>query len=168
MLRRPRLALGEVHDLRRQHRLAHRPARPPDHLGGQHRADADLLAEADQQRGHPGRVGLGELGQVADPHQHLGLGMAAANLDVARQRRGEAGVDRGQDRVEQVGAAELLHPGRHPAEAVEVVRILGDQHRRRAQALGQVDRLRREAEHVVHAGGIGHADVLGVERVDAE
>ncbi len=85
MLGRSRLALGQVHDLGRQHRLANCPARPADHLGGQHRPDANLLAEADQQRGDPGGVGLGELGQIADPHQHLCDRMPAADLDVPGQ-----------------------------------------------------------------------------------
>ncbi len=168
MLGRSCLALGQVHDLCRQHRLAHRSARPPDHLSGQHRADPDLLAEADQQRRDPGRVGLGQLGQIADSHQHFGPGVAATNLDIAGKRCREAGVDWSQDRVEQVRPLEFLHPGGQPVQAVEVVRVLGDQHRGGAQVLRQIDRIRREAEHVVHTGRVRHPDVLGVERVDAQ
>jgi hypothetical protein len=70
-----------VHDLRRQHGLFYDPVRPPDDLGGQHRADADLLAETDQQCGDPGRVGLRQLGQIPDPHQHLGVGTTAADVN---------------------------------------------------------------------------------------
>ena len=53
-------------------------------------------------------------------------------------------------------------------EAVEVVGRVGDQHRRRAQLLRDVAVVPVEAEDVVHARRVGHEDLVGVERVDAE
>ena len=57
--------------------LADRGARPVDHGGRQHAADAQLLAEADQDRVDPGRVNVGQLGQVAHAHHDLGIGVSA-------------------------------------------------------------------------------------------
>ena len=113
------------------HRLAHRAARPVDDLGREDVADAELLAEADQQRGDARRVGLGELGEVADAHEHLGVRVAAAHLEVAAEARREARADRLDDRVDEVRLAEPLEVGDRLVEAVEVLGRVGDQHRRR-------------------------------------
>ena len=162
------LLLREVHELGGQDGLADRAPRPVDDLGGQHVADPELLAEADQQRVDAGRVGLGELGQVADAHEHLGVRVAAAHLEVAPEARGEAGADRLDDRVDEERLAELAQVGDGRVEAVEVVGRVRDQHRRRAQLRRHVPVLPVEAEHVVHARRVGHQDLVGVERVDAE
>ena len=53
-------------------------------------------------------------------------------------------------------------------EAVEVVGRVRDQHRRRAQPVRDVTVGAVEAEDVVHARRVGHQDLVGVERVDAE
>ena len=70
--------------------FAHRAARPRNDLGGQHGADAQLLADRDQHRVDAGRVGGRQLGQVADAHQHLGVRIAPPRLGVALERRHEA------------------------------------------------------------------------------
>ena len=157
-----------VHELGGEDRLADGAARPVDDLGGQHVADAELLAEAEQQRVHAGGVRLGELGQVADAHEHLGVGVAAARLEVAAEARGEARADRHDDRVDEERLAEPAQVRDGRVEAVEVVGRVGDQHRRRAQPLREVAVVAVEAEDVVHARGVGHEDLVGVERVDAE
>ena len=138
MLRRRALLLREVHELRREDRLLDRAGRPVDHLGGEHVADAELLAEADQQRGDPRAVGLGQLGEVADPHEHLRLGMAPAHLEVAPEAGREAGADRLDDRVDEIGLAEPFEVGDGRLEAVEVLGRVRDQHGRGAQALGEL------------------------------
>ena len=115
-----------------------------------------------------GGVRLGELGQVADAHEHLGVGVAAARLEVAAEARGEARADRHDDRVDEERLAEPAQVRDGRVEAVEVVGRVGDQHGRRAQPLREVAVVAVEAEDVVHARGVGHEDLVGVERVDAE
>ena len=168
VLGRRALLQGEVHELCRQDRLADGAPRPVDDLRGQDVADPELLTEAEQHRRDPGRVGLGELGQVADPHEHLDVGVPAAHVQVAAEARGEARADRLDDRVDEERLAELLQVGDGRVEAVEVVGRVGDQHRRRAQALRDVAVVPVEAEDVVHARRVGHEDLVGVERVDAQ
>ena len=168
VLGRRALLLGEVHELGRQDRLAHRASRPVDDLGGQHVADAELLAEADQHGVDAGGVGLGQLGQVADPHEHLDVGVAAADLQVAPEAGGEARADRLDDRVDEERLAELPQVGDGPVQAVQVVGRVGDQHGRRAELPRHMAVVPGEAEDVVHTGRVGHEDLLGVERVDAE
>ena len=87
-----------VHEPARDVDLAHRAARPGDHLGREHGANAELLADGDEQRVDAGGVGGGELGDVADAHQHLGVGIAPARLGVALERGHEAEADRLDDR----------------------------------------------------------------------
>ena len=116
----------------------------------------------------PVRVGLGQLGEVADAHEHLGVRVAAAHLEVAAEARREARADRLDDRVDEVRLAEPLEVGDRRVEAVEVLGRVGDQHRRRPQALGEVPVGAVEAEHVVDARLVGHEDLVGVERVDAQ
>ncbi len=66
------------------------------------------------------------------------------------------------------GLPSVLEVGDRRVEAVEVLGRVGDQHRRRAQALGEVPVGAVEAEHVVDARLVGHEDLVGVERVDAQ
>ena len=60
---------GVVHEPAGDVDLAHRAPCPRDHFGREHGADAGLLADGEQQRVDAGRVGAGELGDVADAHQ---------------------------------------------------------------------------------------------------
>src|SRR5262249_46382572 len=75
-------------------------ATPVDHLGCEHAADADLLAESGEHDVDPGRVHVGQLGQVADAHHQLGIGVSAADLQVATERGREPEGDRLDDRVD--------------------------------------------------------------------
>ena len=83
-----------------QVQLADAAAAPVDDLRRQHAADAQLLAEAEQHDVDAGRVDVGQLGQVADAHHHLGLGIAAAHFEIAAQRGREAEADRLDHRVD--------------------------------------------------------------------
>ena len=74
----------------------------------------------------PGRVDVGQLGQVADAHHDLGVGVAAARLEVAAQRRGEPEPDRLQDRVDAELDARSREHVDGAVEAVEVGRRVGD------------------------------------------
>ena len=111
-----------VHEAARHVDLPHRAARPRDHLGREDVADAQLLAEPDQERVHPGRVGVGQLGDVADPHQHLGTGVPRADLHVAVERRREPEADGLDHRIDDVGAAQRLEVGDGPVQGVEILR----------------------------------------------
>jgi hypothetical protein len=64
--------------------------------------------------------------------------------------------------------AEPLEVGDRLLEAVEVLGRVGDEHGRRAQALGQIAVGSAQAEDVVDARLVGHKDLVGVHRVDAE
>ena len=160
--------MREVHELRREDGLVNGAARPLDDLGREDVADAELLAEPDQQRGHPRGVGLGQLGEVADPHEHLRVRMAPAHLEIAAEARREPHADRLDDRVDEVRLAEPFEVGDRRVEAVEVLGRVRYQHRRRRQALGEVPVRAVQAEHVLHAGLVGHQDLVGIERVDAQ
>jgi hypothetical protein len=86
----------------------------------------------------------------------------------APEARGEARADRLDDRVDEERLAERLQMGDGRVEAVEVVGRVGDQDGRRAQALGDMPVVPVEAEDVIHARSVGHEDLVGVQRVDAQ
>ena len=52
-------------------------ARVRAHLHHEHVPDVELRGDAEQHGGDAGRVGVGELGEIAGAHQHLGLGARA-------------------------------------------------------------------------------------------
>ena len=56
-----------------QGQFADAGAAPVDDLRGQHAADAQLLAKAEQQHVDAGGVHVGQFGQVADAHHHFRL-----------------------------------------------------------------------------------------------
>ena len=91
---------GVIHQPAGQVQLADAAAAPVDDFRGQHAADADFLAEAEQQHIDAGRIDVGQLGQVADAHQHLGVGIAAAHFQIAAQRRGETEANRLDHRID--------------------------------------------------------------------
>ena len=106
--------------------------------------------------------------RLRDPHEHLGVGMTPAHLQITAEAGGEPRADRLDDRVHEVRLAELPQVRDGRVEAVEVVGRVRDQHRGRAQPVRDVTVAAVEAEDVVHASGVGHQDLVGVERVDAE
>jgi len=59
-----------------------------------------LLAEPQQQHVHARRVDVGQLGQIADPHQHLRRRVSTSNLQVAAQTGRQAKPDRLQNGVD--------------------------------------------------------------------
>ena len=90
--------------------LPNSAAGPRDHLGRQDVADAQLLAEADQQGVEPGGVGDGQLGDVPDPHQHLGGRVPGAHLDVPFERGGGSSAP-GEGSGQAEHAGEQRGPG---------------------------------------------------------
>ena len=99
-----------------------------DHLGRQDRPDSHLGAEAEETNIHAGRVDVGELGEIADPHHHLGLGVALADVEIAAEARGETEADRLEDRIEAVGDAGSVEPTDRGLKAFERGGHVGDRH----------------------------------------
>ena len=144
--------------------LANGAARPRDHLGRQHGADAELLADGDHHGVHAGRVGGGELGEVADAHQHLGVWVSPPNFSVPLERRHEAEADRLEDRVDQiwdVQPRQFLEAG---LERVEGAAQIGNHDHAGAAAgeiAGDVDVRAVDAEHQLGSGSHGGANLAG-------
>ena len=80
--------------------FAHAAAGPIDHLRRQHAANPQLLADRQQQHVEPGRIDIGQFGQIADAHQHLGVGKPAADFEIAQQAGGKPQPDRLQHRID--------------------------------------------------------------------
>ena len=64
--------------------------------------DSDFLADGQQNGVHPGGIGAGELGDVADAHELPGIRIAAPNLGVSLERGHEAEADRLNDGIDEV------------------------------------------------------------------
>ena len=92
---------GVMHESARDVDLAHGAVRPVDHLRREHGANAELLADGDEDRVDAGGIGRRELGDVADPHHHLGVGPAPSRLGVALERGHEAEADGLDDRIDE-------------------------------------------------------------------
>src|SRR5206468_10000263 len=73
---------GVVHEPPRDVDLAHGAAGPGDHFGREHGAHSQLLADGEEQRVHARRIRGGELGDVPDPHEERGAGVAPVRLRV--------------------------------------------------------------------------------------
>ena len=116
----------------------------------------------------PGRVGVGQLRDVADAHQDLDGRVARADLHVAVEGRREPEADRLDDRIDDVGPAERLEVGDAPVQGVELGRRVRDQDRRGPELTGHLQVLAVQAQHVVDAGPVGGEDLDGIEGVDAE
>ena len=74
--------------------------RPINHLGGKDAANSQFLAEAKQQHIDRRRIGIGQLGEIADAHHHLGVGITIANLQVTVQALCEAEANWLEDGVD--------------------------------------------------------------------
>ena len=77
-----------------------------------------------------GRIGVGQLGQVADAHHHFGIGIAAADFEIAAQAGGEAEADRLEHRID---------PQRHAGGGEELDRFV--QAAERGKIVGHDDHL---------------------------
>ncbi len=137
------------------------------HLHGEHVADAEFGADAEQQRRHPRRVGVGEFGEIAGAHQHLGLGQAAAERGIAFERGGEAHVDRIEHRIEDRGDPLFLGPLRRRDQALQIAGGGGDEDGPGARPAGEMQRLASQAEDVIRAGADGAGEFVGIARIDA-
>ena len=101
------IALGQrVIGPRREHHaprrvvLLHRAARVRTDLHGQEIANAQLRAQAQQRGGDAGEFRVGQFGEIAGAHHDFRLRLQAAQLDIARERGGEAKMDRIENGIE--------------------------------------------------------------------
>ena len=123
------LGAAGIHDAAGEIVLLDGAARMRAHLHHQHVLDVQLRGDAQQNGGDAGRVGIGELGEIAGAHQHLGLGPLAPHLRVALERLHEAEIDRIEHGIDEIFAplgVERIHGA---VERGQVAVLLGDQHR---------------------------------------
>ncbi len=101
-------------------------AGPGDDLSREDRPDAEFLAEPQQEDVDGGGIGVGHFGEVADAHEHLGIGVAAADFEISPETRSEPATDRFEDRVEALrdvfGGEELYRV----VERLQILRSIGD------------------------------------------
>ena len=95
-----------------------------------------LRGNAEQHGGDAGGVGVGELGEIAGAEQQLGLGPVAAHLRVALERLHEAEIDGIENRVGEKSAAFSVERVHGAVERGKIAVLLGDQHRRRFDLIG--------------------------------
>ena len=151
-LRQAAVGLGGEHDAARQLGLGDRAAAMRADLDHQDIADRQLGDHAHQGHGDAGRVGVGELGEVAHAHQHLDLGQAPAQLVIAHDRGREAEMDRVEDRVGQERPAGRAQPLAGSDQAVQLAVAGRDQHRHGVGLEGEVERVLVQAEQEVRPG----------------
>ena len=139
---------------------------PVDHRRGQDAPHAEFLAEPDEEGVHPGGVDVGQLGQVADPHQRRGFRPSSSSLGIAHQAGGEAEADRLEDRVDPVSNPSGFEEIDGRVEAVEGADHVGDRHDLHAPVGrgGPVGRVDAQDEVGTRFDGEGHLD--RVEAVD--
>ena len=137
------------------------------HLHHEHIPDAQLRGDAEQHGGDPGRIGVGELGEIAGAEQDLALRPLAPKLGIALERGHETEIDGIEDGVGEIGAAFLVERVHGAIERGHVAMILGDQHRRRGHLIGDVQRLLVEAEQIVGACLASAQQLIRIGGVDA-
>ena len=86
-------------------------------LHHEHVLDVQLRGDAEQHGGDAGGVGVGQLGEIAGPHQHLGVGTLAPHLRITLERLHEAEIDRIEHGVDEIVHApwRRAHPWRDRA-----------------------------------------------------
>ena len=80
------LGAAGIHDAAGEIVLLDGAARVRAHLHHEHVPDVKLGRDAEQDGGDAGGVGIGQLGEIAGAHQHLGVGPLAPDLRVALER----------------------------------------------------------------------------------
>ena len=167
-LRQAAVGLGGEHDPPGQLGLGDRPAAMRADLDHQDVADRQLRDHAHERHGDAGGVGVGELGEVAHPHQHLGLGQAAPQLVVAHDRGREAEMDRVEDRVGEERPARRSSRSQAGDQAVELAVAGRDQHRHGIGLEGEVERVLVQAEQEVRPGPRPRRSSSPDRRIDAD
>ena len=167
-LRQAPVGLGGEHDPPRQLGLGDRPAAMRADLDHQDIADRQLRDHAHERHGDAGGVGVGELGEVAHPHQHLDLGQAAAQLVIAHDRGREAEMDRVEDRVGEERPARPQQPFAGLAQAVQLAVAGRDQHRHGIGLEGEVERVLVQAEQEVGPGPRTPPQLRLIAGIDAD
>ena len=105
-------------------------------LDDQHVPDVQFRGDAKQNGRNANRVGVGQLGEIAGTHQNFSVGALAAHLRVTLERGHEAkmdGIEHGVDQIAPPLGVKRIHGA---VERGHVAVILGDQHRRRGDLVG--------------------------------
>ena len=140
-----------IHDAPRKVVLFHGAPRMRAHLHHEHVLDVQLRGDAEQHGGDAGRVGVGELGEIAGAEQHLGIGPVAPDLRVALERFHESEIDGIEHGVGEIGTTFLVERVHGAIERGKIAMILRDQHRRGFDLVGDVQRVFVEAQEKVGA-----------------
>src|SRR5579872_7492339 len=120
-------------------------------LHGEHLADAELGDHAEEQGIDPGGVGIGELGDIADPHEDTRTGQAAAKFGITQERGGEAEGNGGEDRIGDEGAAFLQEPLTGAIKRGEIIGPRRNDHRGGVEREGEIERGLIEAQNVMRS-----------------
>ena len=159
-----------VHQPVRQVDLSDRRAGPVDHRRRQDAPDLQLLAKADEQGVHSGGIDVGQLGQVADAHHHRSLRVAAADLEIAAERRREAEPERLDDRIDPVRDLAAIEAIDRRLEAVERAGLIRDRDDFDAPVGGLVAIAGVDAQDELGSrrDGLGHLDRVEAVNRDPE
>ena len=157
---------GMVGQCPRESAFADAVPRPVDHLRGEHGADAHLLTEADQERVHARRIDVGEFGEVADAHHHLGGRKPATHVEIPAEARREPKADRFEHRIEPHLHAVVIEPLDRGVKALECGGHIGHHHHLTAP-VGSGGHVRGvDGEHEARAGPHGGRDLPWLKAVD--
>ena len=146
----------------------HAAFRPMDHLRGEHRTDPHLLAKSQQEDVDPGGVDVGEFGEVADPHHHLGGREPAADVEIAAETGGESESDRFQNGIDARFHAGAIESFDGLVEPLQCGRDVGDGHHLAAPVGRPLDVRGIHRENERCPGLYGGSHFLGIEAVDGD
>src|SRR5262249_49954926 len=128
--------------------------------------NTDFLTEAEQQHVQTRRVGVRQLRQISDAHQHLRGGVAAAHFEITTQRGRETETDRLKDRIDperHAPAVQLLHG---LAETLQGCWFVWQSDNLTTPIAGGLDVRAVDAEHKLRSGPNGGLDLDRVETVN--
>ncbi len=157
-----------IHQAPRPVRLAHRRTGVRADFGREHAGDVEFRDQAEQQGVDAGGVRLGQLGQVADPHHDVDIGITPAQGAVADDGVGKTEVNGIEDAVGDEFPA-LRRTGVDGAvQRVEVSVRLRDQHRRGRHLFGDPERAFLKAQQVIGIGPAAAQEFVVFKRIDAD
>jgi hypothetical protein len=73
------------------------------HLNGEHIANIEFRTKPDEDGGDAARIRLGQFGEIAGSHHHLGALETASCFDITGQGFGEPEMDRVEDGIDDKG-----------------------------------------------------------------
>ncbi len=168
VLRQIAFGPARIHDAASEIMFLDRAARVRAHLHHEHVLDVQLRGNAEQNRGDAGRIGVGQLGEVAGAHQHLGIGTLAPHLGVALKRRHEAEIDGVEHGIDEIGPALGVERVHGAIERSHVAMLLRDEHRDGRDLIGDGEGRFVEAQKKIGAGLAAAPELVRVGGIDAD